>query len=55
MTKFLTRFKTDETGATAVEYGLIAALIAVGVIVSARALGVQISVTFNSVKSAMKG
>ena len=32
MTKFMTRFVRDESGATAIEYGLIAALMAVAVI-----------------------
>ena len=44
----------DESGATAIEYGLIAALIAVGIITAARLLGTQISSTFNNVGNAMK-
>ena len=38
MQKFVARFVKDESGATAIEYGLIAALIAVGIIVAAREL-----------------
>ena len=45
----------NEQGATAIEYGLIAALIAVGIIGAARLLGSQISTTFNTVTTAMKG
>ena len=48
------RFAQDEGGATAIEYGLIASLIAVGIIVAAQALGTQISATFNSVAANMK-
>ena len=58
MTDFVRRrlgcFVEDEAGATAIEYGLIAALIALGTISGARLLGSQISGTFNSVKAAMK-
>ena len=43
------RFVKDEFGATAIEYGLIAALIAVGIIAAARGLGSQIGATFNTV------
>ena len=46
-------FVKDEAGATAIEYGLIAALIAVGIIAAARGLGSQISATFNTVTSTM--
>ena len=39
------RFVQDDFGATAIEYGLIAALIAVGIIAAARGLGSQIGAT----------
>ena len=55
MKSFAVRFVQDESGATAIEYGLIAALIAVAIIAAARALGLQISTTFNTVTTAMKG
>lgn len=55
MKKLVQRFAKDESGATAIEYGLIAALIAVAVITAAKALGVQISSTFDDVTKAMKG
>lgn len=51
---YVSRFVKDESGATAIEYGLIAALIAVGIIVAAQALGTQINDTFNNVSNAMK-
>lgn len=39
MTNLMTRFLNDESGATAIEYGLIAGLIAVAIITGATALG----------------
>ena len=45
------RFANDESGATAIEYGLIAALIAVGIIVAATALGGSISGLFTSIST----
>jgi pilus assembly protein Flp/PilA len=53
MKNFVARFVKDESGATAIEYGLIAALIAVGIIAAARALGTQISSTFGVVTDEM--
>jgi pilus assembly protein Flp/PilA len=43
MTKLLARFAKDESGATAIEYGLIAALIALAIVVGAGQLGTAIS------------
>jgi len=54
MKKQVVRFVQDESGATAIEYGLIAALIAVGIIAAARGLGSQIGDTFNTVTTTMK-
>ena len=54
MQKLITKFANDESGATAIEYGLIAALLAVGLIAAARGLGSQISSTFNTVSTTMK-
>ena len=53
MQNHIERFVKDDSGATAIEYGLIAALIAVGIIAAARGLGSQISATFNTVTSTM--
>lgn len=53
MTHFLLSFLRNQDGATAIEYGLIASLIAVAIIVGAKALGSQINNTFNSVANAM--
>lgn len=43
------RFASDESGATAIEYGLIAALIAVGLIVAMRTMGTSLQGTFQKV------
>jgi pilus assembly protein Flp/PilA len=40
---------SDESGATAIEYGLIAALIAVAIIAAATSVGTNLSGTFNTV------
>ncbi|HJZ44100.1 MAG TPA: Flp family type IVb pilin [Hyphomicrobiaceae bacterium] len=53
MQNFVSRFVKDESGATAIEYGLIAALIAVGIIGAARVLGTTISATFTNVSTEM--
>ncbi len=47
--KFVQNFLKDESGATAIEYGLIAALIAVAIIGGASSLGNNIGATFNEV------
>jgi pilus assembly protein Flp/PilA len=49
MTKFLARFVRDDSGATAVEYGLIAALIGVVIIAGAGALGSALNSKFQGV------
>jgi pilus assembly protein Flp/PilA len=47
----LRMFIDDESGATAIEYGLIAALIAVGIIAAAVALGGSLSDLFNRIST----
>jgi pilus assembly protein Flp/PilA len=49
----LTNFLRDENGATAIEYGLIAALIAVVIIAALTALGTALTTTFSGVATAM--
>jgi pilus assembly protein Flp/PilA len=44
------KFLNDESGATAIEYGLIAALVAVAMIVALEAMGQSLSDMFNAVK-----
>jgi pilus assembly protein Flp/PilA len=55
MTKFLSKFAKDESGATAIEYGLIAALIAVVIITAVTTLGTTISDKFQAVTDGMTG
>ena len=49
----LTRFVKDENGATAIEYGLIAALVSVAAIGALTALGTNLSNMFNTVSSSV--
>jgi pilus assembly protein Flp/PilA len=51
--KFFQNLLRDEAGATAIEYGLIAALIAVAAITAMSSLGKQLSTTFNKVTTEM--
>ncbi|VVT17494.1 Flp family type IVb pilin [Erythrobacter sp. EC-HK427] len=48
---FFKNLVRDEQGATAIEYGLIAALIAVAAITAMQSLGTELSSTFNNVKT----
>jgi pilus assembly protein Flp/PilA len=48
-------FLKDESGATAIEYGLIAAGISVVIIAAVKSVGSNLSTTFDSIASAMKG
>lgn len=49
MTKLFARFAKDESGATAIEYGLIAALIALAIIAGAGLIGNELEETFNNI------
>ena len=51
--KFFRNLKKNVAGATAIEYGLIAALIAVAAITAMTSLGTQLSTTFNEVETKM--
>ncbi|MGB6230384.1 MAG: Flp family type IVb pilin [Litorimonas sp.] len=53
MQNLIKNFVNDESGATAIEYGLIAALIAVAMIAGATALGDQINAKFDNVAGEM--
>ena len=53
MTKFVSRFVKDESGATAIEYGLIAALIAVAVITAMTTVGTKLSGTFAKISGSL--
>ena len=51
MSKFVMRFVKDESGATAIEYGLIAALVAVVLVSALSAMGGKLSQTFATVSA----
>ncbi|MCZ8324064.1 MAG: Flp family type IVb pilin [Sphingomonadaceae bacterium] len=51
--KFINKLFRDEAGATAIEYGLIAALIAVAAITAMQGLGNELQTTFNTTSGAM--
>jgi len=54
MHTLLRRFIANEVGATAIEYGLIAALIAVVIITAVTAVGTQLSTTFNTISTSVR-
>ena len=49
MLKFIRRFVKDESGVTAIEYGLIASLIAVAIITTVTLVGSDLNVTFQNI------
>lgn len=51
--QFIRKIFKDKKGATAIEYGLIAALIAVAAIAAMQGLGTALNKTFNNVSTAM--
>ena len=54
MRTFINKLRRDEMGATAIEYGLIAALIAVAAVTAMGSLGDQLTETFGQTKTAME-
>ena len=52
--KFIKKLRRNEEGATAIEYGLIAALIAVAAISALQGMGTELKQTFEATSSAMK-
>jgi pilus assembly protein Flp/PilA len=53
MKSLVSRFVKDESGATAIEYGLIAAGISVAIIAVVKGLGTKLNTTFTSVSNAL--
>lgn len=51
--KFLAKLRRNEEGATAIEYGLIAALIAVAAITALQGLGSELTTTFDKASDSM--
>jgi pilus assembly protein Flp/PilA len=54
MKTLATRFAKDESGATAIEYGLIAAGISVAIIAVVNGVGTKVTAAFTSVQNQMK-
>ncbi len=54
MKAMLSKFLSDESGATAIEYGLIAAGIAIAIIAAVNGVGSQLSTNFNTISSSLK-
>ncbi len=54
MTKLVARFIKNESGATAIEYGLIAAGISLAIITAVNGLGTNLSTKFSNIKDSLK-
>ena len=54
MARFLSRFIADDSGATAIEYGLIASLIAVVIVTAVTTIGTRLNTKFASVSTALR-
>jgi len=54
MKRFLTKFWADESGATAIEYGLIAAGISLAIIAAVNGLGTNLNTKFTDINSSLK-
>jgi pilus assembly protein Flp/PilA len=54
MTPIIAKFLADESGATAIEYGLIAAGISLAIIAAVNGLGSNLNTMFNSINSSLK-
>lgn len=54
MRSLLIQFRRDKSGATAIEYGLIAAGIAAAIILAVNTLGTNVNTTFNSISTQLK-
>ncbi|MCX5516656.1 Flp family type IVb pilin [Kaistia algarum] len=55
MKMLLVRFANNESGATAIEYGLLAALVGCGIIVAATTLATDISTLFTNIGTKLSG
>jgi pilus assembly protein Flp/PilA len=54
MKNLFSRFLKDESGATAIEYGLIAAGIAIAIIAAVQGVGTKLSSNFNTIATSLK-
>lgn len=55
MKNLITRFAKNESGATAIEYGLIAGLIAVVIITAVTTIGTELTTKFNAISDGLTG
>ncbi len=55
MKKLFVRFAKDESGATAIEYGLIAVGISVAILATTQAVGTQLQTVFTNIRTALGG
>jgi pilus assembly protein Flp/PilA len=55
MARLLVRFGKDQSGATAIEYAIIAAGISIVIVVAVNSIGTSLNSTFSSVSSALAG
>ena len=53
MKKFLVRFLKDELGVTAIEYGLIAGLISVVILIAVTGIGTELNLVFQAIQAAL--
>lgn len=54
MKAFITRFNNDESGATAIEYGLIAGIVSIVIVAGLTLFGGELTATFTRIADAMK-
>ncbi|HLX15372.1 MAG TPA: Flp family type IVb pilin [Bradyrhizobium sp.] len=54
MPRIISKFLSDESGATAIEYGLIAAGISLAIIAVVNGIGTKLNTQFNSINSSLK-
>lgn len=54
MRRLIAKFASDETGATAIEYCLIASFIALAIVVTVQGIGPQLNTKFTSVNNSLK-
>lgn len=54
MKRIFSKFLSDESGATAIEYGLIAAGISLAIIAAVNGLGSSLNTTFSTINSSLK-
>ena len=54
MKAIISRFVADDSGATAIEYGLMTACVSIAIIATVQSLGSKLKITFGSISTALK-